>query len=47
MEKTQENVFYCDQHDEGIAVASGEDAVKCGICGKEAKVIGWFEYHAE
>lgn len=47
METNTQNVFYCDQHSEGIAVVSGEEKEKCGVCGEEVKQIGYFEYAEE
>lgn len=37
-------VFYCDNHKEGIAVTSEDTTQVCPKCSNQMKLIGWFEY---
>jgi hypothetical protein len=41
-----ESVFYCDNHDEPVAMTSAEPTQKCRVCGEDMRKIGWFEYRS-
>lgn len=40
---TNEHVFYCDNHTEGMAISSDDDLMECPD-GHEMVKIGWFQY---
>lgn len=38
-----ENVLYCNEAHEPVAIVTGKDSASCVLCKKEYKNIGWFE----